>query len=108
MTAHTLIEPLECLLTQVQGLINLAREGSWEELDQESIRYNQAAVFLNDDAYIRALIDAGLVESAKFLIMQIQGLNDALDEEASLVRDQMASDLRQLNQAEKAMQAYGQ
>lgn len=108
MNTSSLIEPLEGLLLQIQQLIQLAKEGHWDELEKESLRYHQTAVFLNDDSYIQALIDADLTEPAKYLIAQIQGLNDALDGEANSARAKMASEIRQLNQAEKAVSAYGQ
>ncbi|GGY72405.1 hypothetical protein GCM10011613_16720 [Cellvibrio zantedeschiae] len=107
MENHELLKPLYEVLERVRDLVKLAQAEEWEAMDVAANKYQQHVTFLDDNRYIQALQDAHLVDSAKSIIVQIQGLNDDLDTHTSLQREKIASELRQLNQSNKAMEAYG-
>lgn len=106
MSSHDLLKPLYEVLERVQEMHRQAQSGEWEAMEAAASDYQQHVSFLNDDVYLKALQDEHLVEDAKAVIQQIQQLNDDLDTYATAQRDKIASDLRQMNQSEKAMNAY--
>lgn len=107
MENNELLKPLYEILDRVKDLVQLAQAEDWAAMDIAAAKYQQHVTFLDDNVYIKALQDADLVDAAKSIIGQIQGLNDDLDIHTSLQREKIASELRQLNQADKAMDAYG-
>lgn len=107
MSNHDLLRPLHELLERVQAMLHQAQAEEWEAMEAAAIEYQQQVSFLNDDSYLKAVQDEHLVDDAKALISQIQTLNDELDRYASAQRDKIASELRQINQSNKAMDAYG-
>ncbi|MFO1389081.1 flagellar protein FliT [Cellvibrio sp.] len=107
MENNELLKPLYEILDRVKDLVQLAQAEDWEAMDIAAAKYQQHVTFLDDNVYIKALQDADLVDAAKSIIGQIQGLNDDLDIHTSLQREKIASELRQLAQAGKAMDAYG-
>lgn len=107
MENNELLKPLYEILDRVKELVMLAQAEDWEAMESAASRYQQHVTFLDDNVYIKALQDAGLVDAAKSIIVQIQGCNEDLDIHTSLQREKIASELRQLAQADKAMDAYG-
>lgn len=107
MQNNELLKPLYEILDRVKDLVKLAQAEEWEAMDIAANKYQQHVTFLDDNIYIQALQDAHLVDEAKTIIVQIQGLNDDLDAHASMQREKIASELRQLNQSDKALEAYG-
>lgn len=107
MENNELLKPLYEILDRVKDLVQLAQAEAWEEMELAATKYQQHVKFLDDNVYIKALQDAHLVETAKTIIVEIQGLNDDLDMHTNLQREKIASELRQMNQADKAMNAYG-
>jgi conjugal transfer/entry exclusion protein len=79
----------------------------WDALDSAASQYQQHMSVLDDATYIQAINDAQLVEAAKAIILQIQSLNDELDMYTNLQRERVASELRQIHQSGKALDAYG-
>lgn len=108
MDNNELLKPLYEILSRVKELVNLAQAEAWEAMDAAANKYQQHVTFLDDNVYLKALHDAHLVEEAKAIIVQIQGVNDDLDVHTSLQRERIASELRQMNQSDKALEAYGQ
>ena len=108
MDGNELLKPLNEILARVQGLVTLAQAQQWEELDAAAAAYQQHVTFLNDDVYLKAIQDASLVDEAKVIIAKIQLTNEDLDTYATLERDKIASELRQIMQSGKALNAYGQ
>jgi hypothetical protein len=107
MSNHDLLKPLYEVLERVQEMLRQAQAEEWEAMEAAASDYQQHVSFLNDNVYLQALQDEHLVEDAKAIILQIQTLNDNLDTYASAQRDKIASELRQMNQADKALDAYG-
>lgn len=107
MENHELLKPLYEVLDRVKDLVKLAQAEEWEAMDIAANKYQQHVTFLDDNVYIQALQDAHLVDAAKSIIVQIQGLNNDLDAHTSLQREKIASELRQMAQSDKAMEAYG-
>ncbi len=107
MSNNELLKPLYEILDRVNELVQLAQAEDWEAMNTAADKYQQHVTFLDDDVYLQALQDAHLVEEAKAIIVQIQSLNDDLDTHTSLQRDRIASELRQMNQSDKALEAYG-
>lgn len=108
MENNELLKPLYEILARVQELVRLAKAEDWETMNTEASKYQQHVTFLDDNVYLQALNDAHLVEDAKTIIAQIQVLNDDLDVHTCLQRDRIASELRQMQLADKAINAYGQ
>jgi hypothetical protein len=106
MDNNELLKPLYEILDRVKELVNLAQAEEWEAMDAAANKYQQHVTFLDDNVYLQALHDAYLVEEAKAIIVQIQGMNDDLDVHTSLQRERIASELRQMNQSDKALDAY--
>jgi len=108
MERDELLKPLNEILERVQQLVVLAQAEQWEELDAAAANYQQHVTFLKDDVYLKAIQDASLVEEAKKIIAKIQLMNEDLDSFTTLQRDKIASELRQIMQSGKALNAYGQ
>ena len=108
MTDNDILKPLNEIMGRAEELVKLAQAEEWEAMDAAALKYQQHVTFLDDDAYLRAINEAGLVDSAKIIIAKIQVLNDDLDTHTSLQRERIASELRQINQSNKALNAYGQ
>ena len=102
-----LLKPLYEVLERVQELVRLAQAEEWDAMNVAANQYQQHVTFLDDNVYLKAINDAHLVEQAKAIIVQIQGLNDDLDIHTSLQRDRIASELRHMNQSDRALDAYG-
>lgn len=107
MSSTQLLQPLEQLLTQAESLLNLAQGNDWVGLAAEMVNYQQKITLLEDQAYLQSLKDAGLALDAQGLILQIHGVNQKVDEIAHESHEKIASELRQMIQSDKAMDAYG-
>jgi hypothetical protein len=107
MDNNDLLKPLYELLERAQELIRLGLAEEWEAMDAAANKYQQHVTFLDDDVYLKAINDAHLVDDAKAIISLIQGLNEELDIHTSFQREKIASELRQINQSGKAIDAYG-
>jgi hypothetical protein len=108
MNSPELLQPLQALLACAQGLLARVATDTWELLEPGIQDYQQQLGLLGDPQYLQALQAAGLAESAQAMIAQIQPLHLALEAYASQECAQVASELRQLSRAHKAMNAYGQ
>lgn len=107
MEKNELLKPLYEIMERVNELVRLAHAEDWDAMNQAATRYQQHVTFLDDMVYLQALNDAHLVDEAKAIIAQIQQLNTDLDIHTSMQRDRIASELRQMNQTDKALDAYG-
>ncbi|RZA05447.1 MAG: flagellar protein FliT [Moraxellaceae bacterium] len=107
MENNELLKPLYEIVDRVKELVQLAKAEEWEAMDSAANKYQQHVTFLDDDVYLQAINDAHLVEEAKAIIVQIQNLNDDLDVHTNIQRERIASELRQMNQSDRALEAYG-
>ena len=107
MNSNELLKPLYEVLERAQELVRLAHAEEWEAMNTAASRYQQHVTFLDDDVYLHALNDANLVDEAKAVIVKIQDVNNDLDSYTLLQREKVASELRQLSQSDKALEAYG-
>jgi hypothetical protein len=107
MVEHELLKPLQGLLALVQQLSQLAEQAEWEALEVLALDYQQQAAFLHDENYLQRLKDATLMDDAGWLFEKIYAIHSDLDMFTQLQRDKVASELRQLNQSDKALNAYG-
>jgi len=108
MTDNEILQPLNEIMNRAQELTELARAQDWEALDVAAVKYQQQVALLEDKTYLKTISDAGLNETAKNIIAKIQFLNDDLDSYTSLERERISSELRQMMQSNKALNAYGQ
>ena len=106
MNPETLLQPLQQLLTQVQLLLAFAHAENWDAIQIEMVDYQKRAVLLEDEIYLQSLKDANLVIEAQGLMLQIQGFNQQVDEHAEAFHEKVASELRQMNLSNKALDAY--
>lgn len=107
MDNNELLKPLYEVLERAQELVRLAHAAEWDAMNVAAGKYQQHVTFLDDDVYLRALNDANLVDEAKAIIVKIQDVNNDLDSYTLLQREKVASELRQLSQSDKALDAYG-
>lgn len=107
MDNNELLKPLYEVLERAQELVRLAHAADWEALNVAASKYQQHVTFLDDDVYLHALNDANLVDEAKAIIVTIQNVNNDIDSYTLLQREKVASELRQLSQSDKALDAYG-
>jgi hypothetical protein len=87
--------------------MQLALTEAWEELQPQAEQFQQEMAILGDEAYLHNLRSAGLGPQAQDLLLQIQLLNEQLDLMATNARDKISSELRQIIQSNKALNAYG-
>lgn len=107
MNTHELLNPLADILARVQGLVLLAQAEDWIAMEVAASEYEQRVTILEDAAYFKSISDANLVEEAKAIIAEIQTVNNDLDTHTALQREKIASELRQMTQSNKALEAYG-
>lgn len=108
MKSERLLDPVNQLLGQAEALLLLAEAEDWQGLEGQMPDYLQKVTLLEDKTYLQSLKDAGLSLSAQGLILQIHGINQKVDELANDSQQKIASELRQIIQSGKAMDAYGQ
>lgn len=107
MSNEHLLDPVVQLLAQAEVLLLLAEAEDWAGLGAHMTDYLSYVTLLEDKAYLQSLKDAGLALSAQGLILQIHGINQKVDELAQDSHQKVASELRQIIQSGKAMDAYG-
>ena len=107
MDTQEVLKPLTDILERVQALVQLALAEDWVTMDAAAREYEQRVSLLEDAAYFKSISDANLVEEAKAIIAKIQTVNNDLDTHTSLQREKVASELRQITQSNKALDAYG-
>lgn len=107
MDTQEVLKPLTDILERVQALVQLALVEDWVTMDAAAREYEQRVSLLEDAAYFKSISDANLVEEAKAIIAEIQTVNNDLDTHTSLQREKVASELRQITQSNKALDAYG-
>lgn len=107
MNSNELLKPLHEALALAQELVRLAQAEAWEAMDLATNQYQQQLSILGDDVYMQTIKDAHLADEAKAVIVKIQAINDDLDSYTLLQREKVASELRQLSQSGKALEAYG-
>ena len=107
MNTHELLNPLADILARVQSLVDLAQAEDWVVMEVATAEYEKRVALLEDASYFKSISDANLVEEAKAIIKQIQDVNNDLDTHTALQREKIASELRQITQSNKAIDAYG-
>lgn len=106
MNNASLLDPLHKLLTQSQTLLQLGIDEDWVGLQEGVADYQQKMDILGDVDYLQSIKSANQADHALQLIAQIQMLHKELDAVALTGQGKIASELRQLMQADKAMDAY--
>jgi flagellar protein FliT len=107
MDIDSLLDPLTRALSQSQALLSLAQAGDWESFETLVQQRQQGLLSLNDQEYLQSLAQADLESKAAELIQEIQAINKQLAGLAEINRDNTASEMRQSNRANKAIDAYG-
>lgn len=106
MSNDTLLQPLNQLFMQAQLLLELAQAENWEDMQTQFSAYQQQMLLLTDATYLQTLKDENLAGEAQAFIVKIQALNQQLDSFAEQAHADIASELRQFIQADKALDAY--
>jgi flagellar protein FliT len=107
MEIDPLLDPLARALSQSQALLSLAQAGDWESFETLVQQRQQGLLSVNDQHYLESLAQADLEAKAANVIQEIQAINKQLAELAETNRENTASELRQSNRANKAIDAYG-
>jgi hypothetical protein len=106
MKPENILEPLHTLLTQAQALLVFAQAENWSEFQTAFEHYQQNIFLLSDAAYIQTIQNENLSAEAQDFILQIQTINQQLDTLAEKTHANIASELRQILQSDKALNAY--
>lgn len=104
----SLLAPVNSLVEQSQHLLNLARAQDWQAFEILLLQRQASMNVLVDGDYLQSITKAGLESEVKHMVMDIKKINQQLTEMASRRQDEIASEIRQINRADKAMGAYGQ
>ena len=104
----SLLAPVNSLVEQTQHLLNLARAQDWQAFEVLLQQRQAAMKVLMDANYLDSVTKAGLDSEVKQMVRDIKTMNQQLTELASRRQDEIASELRQINRADKALDAYGQ
>ncbi|HSC66932.1 MAG TPA: flagellar protein FliT [Cellvibrio sp.] len=107
MDSNTLLDPLSRALSQSQALLSLAQAGDWDSFETLVQQRQQGLLSINDHEYLESLAQADLEAKAADVIQEIKAINQQLTELAETNRENAASELRQSNRANKAIDAYG-
>jgi hypothetical protein len=106
MNDETLLQPIHNLLIEVKALLVLAQAAKWDELNASLESYQVKLNVLSDKHYLQTIKDNNLNLEAQGIILQIQGFNAQVDELAECEHTRIASELRQMMQSDKALDAY--
>lgn len=101
-----LLHPLRRFLEQSRQLLGLAENSDWEAFETLLTERQQGLASLGEGALLIAVAKAGLADEMRQLIADIQSVNDRIGEVAERERTDLAGQLRQSFQAEKAIDAY--
>lgn len=101
-----LLHPLKLFLDQSRRLLELAEEGDWAAFETRLAERQLGLANLGDNALLIGVAKAGLADEMRQLIADIQSVNDRIGEVAERERTDLAAQLRQSYQAEKAIDAY--
>jgi len=104
----SLLAPINSLVEQSQHLLNLARAQDWQAFEMLLMQRQAAMAVLQDSQYLHAITNAGLDAEVKNMVSDIKMMNQKLTDMASRRQDEIASEIRQLNKGDKAINAYGQ
>lgn len=107
MDSYPLLDPITRALSQSQALLSLAQAGDWESFETLVQQRQQGLLTVSDQQYLESLAQADLESKAAEVIQEIQAINKQLSELAEINRENAASELRQSNRANKAIDAYG-
>lgn len=107
MDSNPLLDPLSRALSQSQALLSLAQAGDWDSFETLVQQRQQGLLSINDHEYLESLAQADLEAKAADVIQEIKAINMQLAQLAETTRENAASELRQNNRANKAIDAYG-
>ncbi len=106
MNTENILQPLQQLLAAANDLMQRVQAEGWEEQQEAFTDYQKKVCLVMDAHYLSVLKDANLAADAQALIVRIQDCNQQLDQHADKVHSEVASELRQFMQADKALDAY--
>lgn len=101
-----LLQPLHQFLEQSRRLLGLAKADDWEAFEVLLEERQQGLSALGDNKLLIAVAKAGVADEMRALLAEIQAVNNQLGEVAEAGRADLAAQLRQVVQAEKAIEAY--
>lgn len=106
MSTTDILQPLQQFLEQSQRLLAMAHAGDWAGFEVLLQERQAAMPTLGDSQLLIAVAKAGKADQMRELIAEIQVVNTQIGEVAESGRGEIAAELTQLLQAEKAMKAY--
>lgn len=107
MSQASQLQPFYEFLHISRNLVELAKEGQWDNFQEILNTRQQLVATLESQAFLDQVAAAGLADEARLLIAEIQSINDQLATTAEAVRDELAKEIRQNIQGSKAIDAYG-
>ncbi len=106
MTEDSLLQPYHRFHEQTLELIALAEAGDWTAFEALLAERQQGMAPLGDNQRLIEATRTGRAEELRSTILSIQAANDLLAQIAETSRADLADQLRQAFQAEKAIDAY--
>lgn len=103
---NDLLQPLHQFLEQSRLLLGMAQAGEWESFESLLATRQQGLAALSNNQILIAVAKAGRADEMRELLADIRTANDRIAEVAETSRADIGSQLRQLVQAEKAIDAY--
>lgn len=106
MESITFLAPFERALSQSQELLLLAQNADWDAFEVLVQQRHESLLDIRQDDFIRLVEQAQMGSQVALIIDAIQSINKQLEVLAAAHSDQIASDLRQVSKAVKALDAY--
>jgi len=107
MTTSSVLYPYQHFLSLTQNLLARAEAGEWETFATDMEHRQTLSGALSDQSLIDRVVEADLSDELRLLIAEINERNEQIAVIASRHRDELASEIRQTFQANKAISAYG-
>jgi hypothetical protein len=106
MSTTEILQPLHQFLLQSRQLLALAQSGEWEAFEVLLQERQAGMPTLGENQLLIAVAKSGQADEMRRLLADIQVVNDEIAKVAETGRAELAAQLRQVMQAEKAIDAY--
>lgn len=106
MAPDELLAPLDRLQAHTRKLLKLAEASRWEEFEALSAEREALLAQVNEGDFLVEVAKAGLEQPFREQVADIQRLNDRITALAETTKADIAAQLKEQNDQQKAMKAY--
>jgi len=100
------LNPLRQFHAFTESLLELARANEWQAFEAKAAERERLIEAINDNQFLIRVAEAGLADSMRAEIAEIQTLNDEITHLAEATKADIAAQLKQQNHQDKAIKAY--